>query len=119
MAACGTTVHDRSCRSGPCDARLADDGIVDREMEPEVAERAGEDGRRPGWMTQGACRGEPIETFFADRGGDAYKRAQRLCDRCPVRRECADYAIADPLIFGWWGGMSERERRKARASRAA
>jgi WhiB family redox-sensing transcriptional regulator len=88
-------------------------------IEPQSAEgRAAREGR-PAWMTRGVCRGEPIETFFAERGGDAYKRAQRLCDRCPVRRECADYAIADPLIFGWWGGMSERERRKVRAIRAA
>jgi WhiB family redox-sensing transcriptional regulator len=98
---------------------LADNDIVDRVMEHDSAERAGSDGRRPEWMARGVCRGEPIETFFADRGGDAYKRAQRLCARCPVRRECADFAIADPLIFGWWGGMSERERRKVRASRAA
>jgi WhiB family redox-sensing transcriptional regulator len=98
---------------------LADDGTMRRAMEPDSGEQAVADEGRPGWMDRGVCRGEPIETFFADRGGDAYKRAQRLCHRCPVRRECADYAVADPLILGWWGGMSERERRRVRASRAA
>ena len=33
--------------------------------------------------------------------------------------ECAEYAVGDPLLVGWWGGMSERERRRIRASRAA
>ncbi|HEY6624164.1 MAG TPA: WhiB family transcriptional regulator [Acidimicrobiales bacterium] len=74
---------------------------------------------RPRWMLWGACRGEPIETFFTGRGGEAYDRARRLCAGCPVRPECAEYAVADPLILGWWGGMSERERRRIRASRAA
>jgi WhiB family transcriptional regulator, redox-sensing transcriptional regulator len=98
---------------------MATDGIVGRVMATDSAQPFGNDGRRPGWMARGVCRGEPIETFFADRGGESYKRAQQLCARCPVRRECADFAISDPLIFGWWGGMSERERRKVRASRAA
>jgi WhiB family redox-sensing transcriptional regulator len=88
-------------------------------MEPNSTEPPAAVEGRPLWMDRGICRGEPIETFFADRGGDSYKRAQGLCERCPVRSECADYAIADPLIFGWWGGMSERERRKIRANRAA
>lgn len=74
---------------------------------------------RPRWMLQGACRGEPIETFFTGRGGEAYDRARRLCAGCPVRPECAEYAVGDPLLVGWWGGMSERERRRIRASRAA
>ena len=98
---------------------MSDDGNAGLVTTRVSAERLASNEGRPSWMAQGVCRGEPIETFFADRGGDAYQRAQRLCRRCPVRGDCADYAIADPFIFGWWGGMSERERRKVRANRAA
>lgn len=88
-------------------------------MEHRTADLPSAGHERPRWMLRGACRGEPIETFFTGRGGEAYDRARALCDRCPVRSDCAEYAIADPWIVGWWGGMSERERRRIRTGRAA
>ena len=74
---------------------------------------------RPAWMARAVCRGEPIETFFPTVEVIPTGEPSDSAIGVPCRRECADYAIADPLIFGWWGGMSERERRKVRAIRAA
>ena len=65
------------------------------------------------WMRDGKCRGiDPAEFFPSD--GLGVDRARRVCDDCPVRAECLEYALANDERFGIWGGMSERERRKQR-----
>lgn len=35
--------------------------------------------------------------------------AKQTCDRCPVRKECLDYALEGDM-HGIWGGMTRRER---------
>jgi WhiB family redox-sensing transcriptional regulator len=35
-----------------------------------------------------------------------------------VREDCLEYALANGEKFGIWGGLSERERRRIRRSRA-
>ena len=63
------------------------------------------------------------ETWFSDRsrGGQSRVRdrreAARLCDGCPVLRECLEYAVATRQSYGVWGGVSERDR--AALTRAA
>jgi WhiB family transcriptional regulator, redox-sensing transcriptional regulator len=85
---------------------MADDGPLGLE---EVV-------HRPAWMSQAACRGEPVGTFFVERGGNtARARARDLCSRCPVMGECLSYADADDQLDGWWGGTSGRARRRLRA----
>ena len=42
-----------------------------------------------------------------------------ICNSCVHKIECRDYAIADPNIFGIWGGTTYEERRELRASRRA
>jgi WhiB family redox-sensing transcriptional regulator len=37
--------------------------------------------------------------------------AQRICAECPVTQECLDYALANRVDNGIWGGASERRRR--------
>ncbi|MGP9537012.1 WhiB family transcriptional regulator [Brachybacterium sp. AOP43-C2-M15] len=39
--------------------------------------------------------------------------AVRLCLECPVMVECAAYADAAGERWGVWGGVTERERRRA------
>ena len=31
--------------------------------------------------------------------------AQRLCERCPCRRDCAERALATPAVTGMWAGV--------------
>jgi WhiB family redox-sensing transcriptional regulator len=37
-------------------------------------------------------------------------QAKSICDRCPVKSECLDYAIDNKMREGIWGGMSPTER---------
>jgi WhiB family redox-sensing transcriptional regulator len=67
--------------------------------------------RRPGWMELAACAGMPIDTFFPPRGTTA-TAARAVCSTCKVQPECLNYARADSDTMGFWGGTSERERRR-------
>jgi WhiB family transcriptional regulator, redox-sensing transcriptional regulator len=66
--------------------------------------------RETDWMARAACRKEPTETFFTDHPG----RALAICEACPSRRPCLEYAMQDPNIVGTWGGTTTGERRLRR-----
>lgn len=70
-----------------------------------------------GWQQLGACRDESTSLFFPARGEDA-QYAKTICSACPVKGECLDVALADPVCTGVWGGTSEYERRRIRKERA-
>jgi WhiB family redox-sensing transcriptional regulator len=68
---------------------------------------------RPTWQRYAACRGAGTSMHFPNQGagiGDA----RAVCAGCEVRRECLDYAVADPSLQGVWAGTSDRDRRKMR-----
>jgi len=44
------------------------------------------------------------------------KLAISICNRCPHRRECAEWGIHKEY-FGIWGGLTLRERQKIRDKR--
>ena len=61
------------------------------------------------WMARGNCRGKPTALWFPTRGDGA--AARTLCERCPVKSECLEYALTDePAPVGIWAGIDERER---------
>ncbi|MER7960083.1 WhiB family transcriptional regulator [Streptomyces sp. NPDC096030] len=61
------------------------------------------------WHQFAACAGADGELFFSE-DKDAHRGAQRLCDTCPVVRQCREHAEETPERFGMWGGMTARER---------
>jgi WhiB family redox-sensing transcriptional regulator len=67
------------------------------------------------WRARAACRrpGVDPELFFPVKGASA-RPAKRVCQRCPVRAECLEFALATRQEHGVWGGLSERERRRLR-----
>lgn len=71
-----------------------------------------------GWQDQAACTGMGNDLFFPERGDPNADTAaaKAVCAGCPVRQECADYALTNRLTFGIWGGLSERERRRLRST---
>lgn len=75
------------------------------------------------WQLFAACRGEDPNLFFHPEGERGSVREQRehaaklICASCPVRRECAEHALAVREPYGVWGGMSEEERSRAIAAR--
>lgn len=72
---------------------------------------------RPAWQADAACHGlRDVVDFFPERGRSV-RPAKAICAECPVRVECLDYAIANGIHHGIWGGLSERERRKVRRER--
>lgn len=46
-----------------------------------------------------------------------YTEAHKMCDTCPVKQECGDFALEEEMIcavgpYGMRGGMRPRERAK-------
>jgi WhiB family redox-sensing transcriptional regulator len=69
------------------------------------------------WMRRAECRSYPTEVFFPVAKTSEYRklivRARKICEECPVRQECLDYALRFEAL-GFWGGLSEIERRRYR-----
>lgn len=63
------------------------------------------------WQEEALCAQTDPEAFFPEKGGST-REAKRVCQVCPVRTQCLEYALANDERFGIWGGLSERERRK-------
>lgn len=73
----------------------------------------------PAWHAQAKCRGMPARLFFPGPGesgnGSLSDPAKQVCESCPVRLECLEAGMGEN--FGTWGGLSEKQRRRLRASR--
>jgi WhiB family redox-sensing transcriptional regulator len=63
------------------------------------------------WMAKGECATRPPEVFFPS-DGVGVDLARKICAGCGVREECLEYALANRIDHGVWGGCSERERRR-------
>jgi len=64
-----------------------------------------------------ACVGIDVEVFFTEDKGGTYANldyVKKVCNTCPVRVECFDYAI-EHLVHGLWAGTSKEERDKYRS----
>ena len=91
------------------------------------------------WQDQALCQGR-VSLFFSERNSDnrsqdlllAERQAKALCVRCPVRRECLEYAVGVKRVmngkaeirviegedYGIWGGTLPSERKESgRATR--
>lgn len=63
------------------------------------------------WFDHADCQGQsPL--FFTDEYG-AYA-ARAICEGCPVRTDCLNYAIAHNITDGVWGGMTAVQRKRYR-----
>ncbi|MGY0057480.1 WhiB family transcriptional regulator [Streptomyces sp. LZ34] len=69
-----------------------------------------------GWQLHAACKGMASSVFYAaygERGRQKRAREQRardVCGSCPVRRQCAEFALATDETYGVWGGLTEADR---------
>lgn len=77
--------------------------------------------RRPSpvsWRAAANCAGVDPELFYPERGGSKalqaaqIRSAKAVCEGCSVRAQCLIDALERQELFGIWGGMSERERRR-------
>jgi hypothetical protein len=64
------------------------------------------------------------EVFFPEDEPDKYLRkkliavAKEVCNDCPVRLRCFDYALSAHMV-GVWGGTTTEEREQLRGSRTS
>ena len=72
------------------------------------------------WQVRAACKGPQAAAFFppvtTERRDEKRIReahAKAICDACPVRSDCLDFAMAIKEPHGIWGGLSEVERRRS------
>ena len=63
------------------------------------------------WRNRAACRGIDPDIFFPITDEDA-EPAKAICNACPVREACLEFALAAREREGVWGGATERERRR-------
>ncbi|HEX4126031.1 MAG TPA: WhiB family transcriptional regulator [Acidimicrobiales bacterium] len=70
------------------------------------------------WHKQAACKGQGPAAFVRGPKSD-YGSIRQLCESCPVRRECLEFALADESLTGLWGGTTDMERRLIRRLRVA
>ncbi len=65
----------------------------------------------PEWTAEAMCKGmDPADFFPTD--GLGVQRAVAICATCPVRAACLDYALANRIQHGVFGGHSERSRER-------
>ncbi|MEU1600037.1 WhiB family transcriptional regulator [Streptomyces sp. NPDC005708] len=73
----------------------------------------------PTWLESAACRDLVTELFFPVSpkcpGRRQADEAKAVCKPCPVRQQCASWALATAQQYGIWGGMDEEELVLARS----
>jgi WhiB family redox-sensing transcriptional regulator len=72
------------------------------------------------WKDDAACIGLDQDLFFGTAndklGKEKREEVIRLCNSCPVKDKCYDYARKNHEIFGIWGGVDfTRSRRQRQA----
>ncbi len=74
-------------------------------------QRPGSESLASDWVTQRNCADTDPNVFFPSDGAGVIA-AQRICRECPVKEPCREYALANNITHGVWGGTSERQRRR-------
>jgi WhiB family redox-sensing transcriptional regulator len=67
------------------------------------------------WHEDAECakpkNAEFINNFFANKPAQQYQ-AKKLCSICPVKKECAQWALNEKQLWGIWGGLSPEQIRR-------
>jgi WhiB family redox-sensing transcriptional regulator len=77
--------------------------------------------RRDVEWQRASCLGLDTELFYEHRTGLLEQgltvhHLRRICVSCPIQRDCLQIAVAHEP-YGFWGGMSEDERKHIHAGR--
>ena len=69
----------------------------------------------PDWHEDAECaKPENLkysENFYANKPSQQYP-ALKLCGKCPVRRDCALWALNNKQTWGIWGGLTPKKLRR-------
>jgi WhiB family redox-sensing transcriptional regulator len=66
------------------------------------------------WLDDAACSTldvSHIDLFFVSAGKSMSSDALALCEGCPSRRPCLEYAYEREIAGGYYGGISPAKRR--------
>lgn len=72
------------------------------------------------WWDRAACRGHDGDLWFPEKSTPRprIKIAVEICNACPVRQDCLEFALAEPPeVHGIWAGRTQRELQKIRVAR--
>lgn len=74
----------------------------------------------PSWMERAACADEDTGLFFpsAGRRPEGGLPGIAVCKGCEVCVECLDYALAEDIAYGIWGGLTQDERYRLAVARS-
>lgn len=69
------------------------------------------------WRQRASCREIPDPDVFFPIGTtgpalDQIEQAKAICQPCPVRKDCLEWALTTHQESGVWGGLSEDERKR-------
>ena len=71
----------------------------------------------PNYTGKEPCLSTDPEAFFSEMNSRSHEATLvRICSECPMREPCAEYAIWYEA-YGFWGGLTAAQRRRARRSR--
>ena len=73
--------------------------------------------RGGGWRHRAGCLGLDTNIFFPvaeGRSPDGTAQAKSVCQACPVREPCLQWALSQGVDHGVWGGFTAPERRALR-----
>lgn len=69
----------------------------------------------PGWHDDAECAKpenfELMDNFFANKPSQQWE-AIKLCESCPVRKDCVRWALDNKQIWGIWGGLTPEKIRR-------
>jgi WhiB family redox-sensing transcriptional regulator len=71
----------------------------------------------PDQLAEAACADHPNREWWFPTRGESHLDAVAVCEQCPVREPCLEYALVNRIDHGVWGGKSERARRRLRKGR--
>lgn len=63
------------------------------------------------FMKKAACKDLDTNFFFAE-DAKSVRKAEEFCQTCSVKNECLNYAVSLNIIYGVWGGMNAKRRRR-------
>lgn len=70
------------------------------------------------WMDDALCRHASGVDFFPD---ESYNRkapeAIAVCNVCPVKRDCLNFAMTNGIDHGIWGGTNGNQRKRMKRAR--
>jgi hypothetical protein len=68
-------------------------------------------------LASGSCTQADPEAFFPEQGQPG-REARRVCRSCPVRAECLEITLRQPIPpYGLWAGLNPKELRPLRQAR--